>query len=141
MPTRGDVAESAVLAALIRQGLSVLVPFSHDSPYDLVVTAGDERFIRVQCKAGRFRDGCVIFNCHSTDHGRGPRDYVGRADVFGVYCPPLDRTFVVPVEEAGRRGTWLRVEPARNNQARGVRRADDYAAETWAAGLLQAAAA
>jgi hypothetical protein len=135
MATRGDVTEAAVLSAFVKLGLRVLVPWEADSPYDLVVSADGERFLRVQCKSGREREGCVMFNCHSTDHGRGPGSYRGKADVFAVYCPSLDAVYVVNVEEAGRRGVQLRLRPTRNNQVRGVRLAQDYTVEKWAASL------
>ena len=134
MPTRGDVTEGAVLGELTKLGLVVAVPWRHDLPYDLLIDAGD-RFIRVQCKSGRHKDGCVIFNSASTDHGQGNRTYVGLADVFAVYCPALDRVFVVPVERAATRSTRLRLRPSRNGQVRGINNAEDYAVERWAAEL------
>jgi hypothetical protein len=128
---RGDVTEAAVFAALVRHGLSVLLPFCADEPYDLV-DAGEGRFVRVQCKTGRERPGGTVeFNSLSTDHGRGSRSYVGRADVVGVYCPALERVFMVPVAEATRSKTHLRVRPARNGQARRVRRAEDFDVARW----------
>jgi hypothetical protein len=89
----------------------------------------------VQCKSGRHKDGCVIFNSASTDHGRGNQTYAGRADVFGVYCPALDRVFVVPVERAATRSTRLRLRPSRNGQVRGINEAEEYALERWVAEL------
>jgi hypothetical protein len=137
MATRGDVTEGAVLGELTKLGLDVLVPWRHDLPYDLVIDAGD-RFIRVQCKSGRHKDGCVIFNSAATDHGRGNRTYVGLADVFAVYCRALDRVFVVPVERAATRSTRLRLRPSRNGQVRGINDAEMYALESWAAELATA---
>jgi hypothetical protein len=141
MATRGEATEAAVLHNFIHLGLDVFVPWAHHLPFDLVVSADGETFIRVQCKSGRERDGCVIFNSASTDHGRGPQDYRDRADVFAVWCPTLDQVYVVPVAEAGTRGTWLRLRPTRNNQVRGIRMADDHTVERWAARLLAEAAA
>ena len=141
MPTRGDLTEAAVLNAFVRLGWDVCVPWRHDAAYDLVVSPDGERFLRVQCKSGRERAGCVIFNCHSTDHGSGPLDYRGRADVFAVFCPTHDQVYVLPVETMPRRGAWLRLEPSRNNQVRGVRFAVDHTIDQWAARLLASAAA
>lgn len=135
MPTRGDLTEAAVLNAFLRLGWQVCVPWSHDSAFDLVVSPDGEQFLRVQCKSGRHEDGCVIFNSASTDHGQGNRTYVGLADVFAVYCPALDRVFVVPVERAATRSTRLRLRPSRNGQVRGINNAEDYAVERWAAEL------
>src|SRR6478609_10456935 len=127
---RGNAAEAAVLSALVSADLHVYVPFGEGSPCDLVVGRGDELF-RVQVKSGRVRGGCVEFNTCSTDHGRGRLGYVGRADVFGVWVPELDRVLIVPVGEVAKYRGYLRLAPARNNQQRGVRYASDYAVEDW----------
>lgn len=129
----GPVAEAAVLKALLQEGHAVLVPFGHEQPYDLVVHDQAGRFWRVQRKTGRERDGRILFNSCSTDHGRGRLDYRNRADVFGVWCPSVDRVFVVPVEEATGFVTTLRLSPARNSQRRGIRWAADFAVESWLA--------
>lgn len=139
MATRGEVTEAVVLDEMLRRGFEVLVPWASDLAYDLVVSAPGGPFLRVQCKSGRERDGCVAFNSRSTDHGRGQRDYVGRADVFAVWCPTLDRVFVLPVDEAGRSLTLLRLRPTRNNQARRVRLAADHTIDAWAARVLAGA--
>jgi hypothetical protein len=74
----------------------------------------------------------VEFKSSSTDHGRGQRDYRGRADLIAVYASPLARVFMVPVDDCPSYTGYLRLDPTRNNQRRRVRLADDYAFETWA---------
>jgi len=103
------------------------------------VGSGDE-LIKVQVKCARIRDNCVVFNSCGTDHGRGRQDYVGRADVFGVHAPQLDRVYVVPVEGCPRLQARLRCMATRNNQQHGVRYASDYAVEDWARSLGRASA-
>jgi hypothetical protein len=127
----GELGEAAVLAALLRHDLVVLVPFGQSQPYDLVVHLADGSFVRVQVKTGWERDGCVLFNSCSTDHGHGRQDYRGRADVFGVYAPTLDRVFMVPVAAAPTRVMRLRLTATRNGQRAGVRDAADFGVEHW----------
>jgi hypothetical protein len=65
-----------------------------------------------------------------------PTRYTGRKhrtyheheiDYFGVYCPDTDGVYLVPMEDVGpHTSAYLRVEPARNNQTKGVRWAVDY---------------
>lgn len=131
MQGRGATTEAAVMKAFLTLGHTVLVPFGHEVPYDLVVHDTGGAFWRVQCKTGRRRRGCVLFNSCSTDHGQGRMSYIGRADLFGVWCSPIDRVFIVPVEEAAGFTTTLRLEPTRNAQARGIRFAERFAAERW----------
>ena len=49
--------------------------------------------------------------------------------------PELDRVFVVPVDDCPSYACSLRVRSTRNNQRRGVRLAEDYALESWAAAV------
>ena len=131
---RGNAAEAAVLNALIKGGLLVLVPFGDGSPYDLMVDSATQ-LIKVQVKCGRVRNECVEFNTCGTDHGHGRMSYRGRADVIGVHAPQLDRVYVVSVDECPVYQGRLRLTPTRNNQQRGVRYAGDHAIEAWARSL------
>jgi hypothetical protein len=132
---RGNAAEAGVLQACVRAGLPVYLPFGGGSPVDLVVLTPSGVPVRVQVKCGRIRGACVAFNMHGTDHGRGPIDYRGRADVIAAYAGEINRVFVIAVDDAPTRMVSLRLAPARNNQRKRVRMADDYAFERWVESL------
>jgi hypothetical protein len=125
--------------------LGVLIPFGDGHPYDLAVDLGSAGALRVQCKTAWPVNGCLVFNCRSTDHGRGRRPYFGLADVFGVYFPPNDSIFLVPLDGVAGFNGRLRLEPTRNNQRRGIRLAADFEIDRWTperlAGLVPLAAA
>jgi hypothetical protein len=130
--TRGNAAEARILAEFVRRGFDVLTPFGSGQPYDLVVDIGGCRFLRIQCKtawlAGR---GCLTFHCRSTDHGKGRQTYEGLADLFAVYLPPGDGVYLIPIEAVPGHLGRLRLEPAKNNQRRGVRFAADFEIDRW----------
>jgi hypothetical protein len=140
----GDHSQAMVLARLVQAFPQVLVPFGENCRYDLVIAEGDS-FIRVQCKTGRLRKGAIRFNaCSHTYHhpsNRGTRKYQhhyrNQADAFGVYCPELDKVYLVPVDEVGTRQAYLRVDPTRNNQSRKVRWAQDYEVRAGLAHLVE----
>lgn len=138
---QGHAAEAAVLHALTVAGLHVLIPFGGGLAFDLVAVAPDGRMLRLQVKSGRVRHGCIEFNSSSTDHGRGQRHYRGRAEVIAVYVRSLGRVFMVPVDDCPSFRGYLRLDPPRNNQRRGVRLAEDYAFESWLESLGTASAA
>jgi PD-(D/E)XK endonuclease len=140
-PTRGNAAEAAVLNALVDRDWEVLVPFGDGQPYDLVLHAAGTSFLRIQCKRAWPRGGCLIFNSRATDHGSGPRSYVGLADIFGVYFPPTRSVYLVPIEAVAPTEGRLRVEPTRNNQRRHIRAAADYEVERWTTEALVSIAA
>ena len=138
----GDVTQAMVLAKLVEAGKQVLTPFGENVRYDLVIDEGD-RFLRVQCKTGRLRNGVVKFNaCSYTYHhpnNRGLRvyqhHYRGAADLFGVYCPETRGVYLVPVDDVGTRAGSLRVDPTKNQQVKKIRWARDH--EVGSAGLAQ----
>ncbi|MGZ4104997.1 MAG: group I intron-associated PD-(D/E)XK endonuclease [Actinomycetota bacterium] len=132
----GDRCTAMVLARLLEVFEVILLPFGENQRYDLLIDA-DHRFVRVQCKTGRLRNGAIKFATCSTNYhhpNREPsvpyrRHYRGNADVFGVHCPENDHVYLVPVSHVGARSGVLRVEPTRNNQAARIRWARDY--EIW----------
>lgn len=136
-PGSGNAGEAKVLAALVDRGFDVLVPFGEGQPYGLVIHLGHKEFLRVQCKTAWPRQGCVIFNSASTDHGRGAQSYLGLADIFGVYFPPSESVYLVPIEAVARFEGRLRLEPTRNNQRRRIRRAADFEIDRWSAESLR----
>jgi hypothetical protein len=127
---RGNAGEAAVLNALVQRDFDVLLPFGEGHPFDLVVLTRD-KFVRIQCKTAWRKEGCLVFNSHATDHGHGVRSYRGLADLFGVYFPPDDSVFMVPVNEVPLHEGRLRLEPARNNQRRRIRPAEYFLIDRW----------
>jgi hypothetical protein len=136
---KGRITEATVLAAFVKHGYAVSVPFGDGQPYDLVVDI-DGAFLRVQCKTARRLGACLMFHAKSTDHGHGNRSYRGLADVFGVVYPTDESVYLVPVADVSSRTPYLRLEATRNNQRSGIRFAADYAFERWAAEDLRAIA-
>jgi hypothetical protein len=132
---QGNAAEAAVLRVFAAAGFYVLLPFGGGLPFDLGVALPGGEILRIQVKTGRVRHGCVEFNSASTDHGRGQQHYRGRADLIAVYVPELRQVFILPVDDCPTSRGFLRLEAARNNQRRGVRRAEDYSFDAWASSV------
>jgi hypothetical protein len=118
---RGNQSEGAVLAALLKLGRTVLVPYGGTCSYDLAMEDAG-RFVRIQVKTGWLRNGVVAFNACSQPRGHVRRTYTGLADVFAVYSPELDAVYLVPVDglPAGKTDARLRVEPPRNKQRKRI---------------------
>jgi PD-(D/E)XK nuclease superfamily protein len=122
----GARAELEIAAALIRSGRRVYLPLlAPDDRVDLVYDDPERGLIRAQCKTARVVGAVLTFKvCSNTRNA--PRDYRGEVDVFAVYSPQLGDVFLVPVADVGLRGCHLRLDATRNNQARGIRWAEDY---------------
>lgn len=127
--TRGNTTEGVILAALMRAGHVVLVPFGLQADYDIVFEE-EGQFHKVQCKTGRLKSGSIIFNLSTVkakkEGGYENRPYGDRVDYFGVYCPETGKCYLVPASEVGNREGSLRVDPPRNGQVKGIRWAKDY---------------
>ena len=123
----GERSEAQILARLLKRGYTVLLPFGDNQRYDLVVDKAG-KFIRVQCKTGKMREGYICFPTAScANHcGLGRRDYRGQADFFGVYCPANDKVYLVPVKSVGINAAALRIDPPKTRQKKGIRYAKKY---------------
>ena len=124
----GDISELRVMLALVNAGYRVAIPFGEDQRYDLIIEK-DNVLSRVQVKTGRLRNGVILFNCFSSHAHRGGatvRMYTGEVEFFGVYCPDMDSTYLVPITQIDVQRGWLRVSPVKNGQIKGLRWADHY---------------
>lgn len=124
----GDLSELRLMHDLVRAGYLVSIPFGEDHRYDLVIEK-DGVFKSVQVKTGRLRKGVVLFNCYSSHtHRRGAacRKYTNEIDYFGVYCPDLDSSYLIPIAELPVQQGMLRVRPTLNGQHTKLRWADKY---------------
>lgn len=120
----GERTEAALLNALTQCGYSVYLPFGASYRCDMIAVDGRSP-LRVQCKNGLYRNGCIRFaTCSNT--GNVPVGYRGQVDVFGVYCHDLQSSYLVPVEDVATRFGFLRIDPVRNGQSKGVRWAEPY---------------
>jgi hypothetical protein len=123
----GTRTEGAIIGELVRRGYQVVVPFGQNQRYDLVLDLGSS-FLRVQCKTGRLRNGCIEFKAHSVRVNTRRtfiRDYNGEVELFMVHCPETGGIYAIPVDEARTHGT-LRIDPTANGQSKRVRWARDY---------------
>ena len=85
----GQRSEAIILAELVRRGHRVLVPFGPNQRYDLVVEL-DGRFLRVQCKTGRLRNGRICFSTASVrvnTQRAFVRSYRGEIDLLSRVLP------------------------------------------------------
>ena len=120
---KGARSEAEILAALVAAGKTVLLPWGGHHRYDFVIEEGDGHFVRVQCKSGVYRYGCICFRTASADRRRPNGDpYVAQVDAFAVYCPTLDASFLVPIEDlSARHLAALRVNRPISSQMIGIR--------------------
>ena len=127
----GDETEGRIITALIAEGYSVSIPFGDNDKYDLVLDT-ESQLLRVQCKTGWIEDDVVRFKTASKTTVDGEMtmdDYDGTIDAFAVRCRDTDELYWVPIEDAGKKSTYLRLtEPEIDHPS--VNRAETYRFET-----------
>ena len=101
--TIGDQTQAMVLARLLQVYPNVLIPFGENARYDLVIDDG-KKFLSVQCKTGRLKNGVITFaTCSVTYHHPNNRgmlayrqSYVGEINysvsiapkpMVSIWCP------------------------------------------------------
>lgn len=100
----GDATEAVVLAALVRKGITVLLPFGDKERYDMVIHSNSGRFLRVQCKTAwvdRKRKHVIQFKtCFRVGRtSKVSETYTATmVDGFAVWSPEYDLLMWVPVE-------------------------------------------
>ena len=112
----------------MKRGATVLTPFGENCRYDLVVERNKE-FNRYQCKKARLEGDVLIFSVKSyspSNTGGTREDYHGDVDNFITHCFELSETYVVPIEEVGKKSKSLRLTPPQNNQSTGITMAEEY---------------
>jgi hypothetical protein len=124
----GHRSETAILAAFVERGFEILLPWGINRRYDMVLDLGD-RFVRVQCKTGRLKDGvitCSAKSVHCNTKEILTRRYNGEIEYFAVYCPETRDVYVVPCDDATPAHLTLRITPPSNGQRRQVRWAAEH---------------
>lgn len=124
---QGKHTEAVILLEFLKQNETILLPFSNDTRFDLVLLRGNQ-FLRVQCKTAKLKNGVIHCPCCSTTHKGLNKGYQDQIDLFAFYCPENENIYLVPIQDAGGNFSemHLRIDPTRNNQQKGVHWAKDY---------------
>lgn len=127
----GDISEAAIIARFLQLGYIVLTVYGGNQRYDLLIEDADGQFWRVQCKTARIEDNGTVVAFDTANHNyalktKQWRHYRGQCDYFAAYCEKLHKIYLAPVDQVGTTRANLRLVPAKNNQAKNVRWAQDY---------------
>lgn len=103
--TKGDTAELRVAAELRSYGYTVLIPFSENEKYDLVVDTGDA-LKRVQVKHAPHVDGSIVVRCYTSNSSKtgNNRTIYKEEEIDGIaaYCTETNDYFWIPFDEMNK---------------------------------------
>jgi hypothetical protein len=129
---KGDIAETAILAALTELGHPVSVPLAGATRYDCIVDlpAG---LTRVQIKHGRVTDDHVEASLKRTNpnHNEYKQSYYkpDEIDAFAIHAPKIERSFWIPFDDAPKAKVRIRYRGQPDIDHPSVRWAADHALE------------
>lgn len=129
----GNVAEAGFAFHAIKAGLRVLTPMTEHGAYDLALDL-EGRILRLQIKSAslsKTRDFIVVRirrSRHTPLNGYVTSTYsADEVDAFGIYCPELDRCYLIPIDATNAQcQIHLRLTPPRNGQRAALHFAADY---------------
>jgi PD-(D/E)XK endonuclease len=128
---KGNIAETAIVAAAVKLGIDVYRPVGEGGRYDMIFEVED-RLWRVQCKWAARYDDILIVRCYSSRRTVGGkivnRPYTSeQVDAFAVYSLDVDTCYLLPAGLwAAKRQVHLRLGPTKNNQAHRINWAKEF---------------
>jgi hypothetical protein len=123
---KGETTEAIILAHLMKLGYAVSIPFGNNQRYDLILDDGKALF-RVQCKTGRFINGCVAFmTCSKNGFTNKRTPYYNQIEFFLVYSPNTEKIYKVPVNKTSKTQMMLRVNENQGGNYTRINWAKDF---------------
>ena len=124
----GDISEAMVIAAFLKAGKNVLIPFGDKNRYDVVIET-ENKFNRIQIKTARKNGEIITFPLRSCTRKNGKRietPYQGQVEYFAAYCPENDKVYLVPIHICGTTLITLRLSKSKSGMEKGIHYASDY---------------
>jgi len=129
---KGDIAVTHVISRLTELGWTIGVLITEHAKYDLLAEK-EGKMARVQVRSAKLNgNGSIetqLRNTYADRHGCHARKRsVGDYDILAAYCPETKAVYFIPDEVLANTTTSfsLRLEKAKNGQAKGVHLAEDF---------------
>lgn len=125
----GEIAVLSVAKKLAEKGIRVAFPFGDFARYDLLLELHG-RFARIQVKSVQNNDGTLRTVLSSG--GKQGTQFIRKRytpaeiDALIAYNCSTDSLYILPPTILQHSKVYLRLEPTKNNQAKGILWAKDY---------------
>lgn len=129
---QGNITEVEVMLAFLRQGYNVLTPYGDCERYDFVVDINNH-FYKIQVKTAKEEDdgAKISFNTASTHYSEGKciHDTYTKEEIDFFATFYQGKSYLIPVNECGKRSKSLRLLPPKNGQINRASLAEEYELE------------
>lgn len=123
----GTIGELKAQYDFMKAGFDVSIPIGDYCAYDLIIVK-DSKIFKVQVKScEKIIDGKMKFDLTSRNYYIDKKYDTQDCDYFYFYCLENEQSYLYKnTEDNNSRAVYIRIEPTKNNQTKGINFAKDF---------------
>lgn len=123
----GTIGELKAQYDFMKVGFDVSIPIGDYCAYDLIIVK-DSKIFKVQVKScEKIIDGKMKFDLTSRNYYIDKKYDTQDCDYFYFYCLENEQSYLYKnTENNNSRAVYIRIEPTKNNQTKGINFAKDF---------------
>lgn len=123
----GTIGELKAQYDFMKAGFDVSIPIGDYCAYDLIIVK-DSKIFKVQVKScEKIIDGKMKFDLTSRNYYIDKKYDTQDCDYFYFYCLENEQSYLYKnTENNNSRAVYIRIEPTKNNQTKGINFAKDF---------------
>lgn len=123
----GTIGELKAQYDFMKAGFDVSIPIGDYCAYDLIAIK-DDKILKIQVKScEKVVDGKIKFDLTSRNYYIDKKYDIQDCDYFYFYCLENEQSYLYKnTENNNSRAVYIRIEPTKNNQTKGINFAEDF---------------
>lgn len=123
----GTIGELKAQYDFIKAGFDVSIPIGDYCAYDLIIVK-EGKIFKIQVKScEKIVDGRMKFDLTSRNYYIDKKYDTQDCDYFYFYCLENEQSYLYKnTEDNNSRAVYIRIEPTKNNQTKGINFAKDF---------------
>lgn len=123
----GTIGELKAQYDFMKAGFDVSIPIGDYCAYDLIIVK-DNKIFKIQVKScEKIIDGKMKFDLTSRNYYIDKKYDIQDCDYFYFYCLENEQSYLYKnTEDNNSRAVYIRTEPTKNNQIKGINFAKDF---------------
>lgn len=123
----GTIGELKAQYDFMKAGFDVSIPIGDYCAYDLIIVK-DSKIFKIQVKScEKIIDGKMKFDLTSRNYYIDKKYDTQDCDYFYFYCLENEQSYLYKnTEDNNSRAVYIRIEPTKNNQTKGINFAKDF---------------
>lgn len=123
----GTIGELKAQYDFMKAGFDVSIPIGDYCAYDLIAIK-DDKILKIQVKScEKIVNGKIKFDLTSRNYYIDKKYDIQDCDYFYFYCLENEQSYLYKnTENNNSRAVYIRIEPTKNNQTKGINFAEDF---------------